>query len=324
MGAEDPDQLWREFPKTLLEFERRFPTEAACREYLIAVRWGARPWCSRCGGERLSAISRHRLHCLDCHHQTTVTAGTIMEKTRKPLRLWFRALWEVCVHRPGISAKDLQRVLGLGSYETAWCWLHKLRRLMVDPKRTPLAKAIQLDEGFVRGARQAEGGTRRGKAVVLVAAEAGGRVRLAHAPSNDEPSLRRFADACLGPHAALTSDGLASYNARSLGRRSHRMAVQSPTERQQADALQIAHYAIAHLKRWWLGTHHGAISAKHLQAYLDEFAFRYNRRKTRGVGRLVARALQNIAHYPPLTMKRLVHESAPCRLFQNPLVELSG
>lgn len=124
MNARGPEQLWREFPKTLAEFERRFPDEAACREYLIQLRWDGAPSCPRCRGKRLSAISRHRLHCLQCHHQTTVTAGTLMEKTRKPLRLWFRA---ACVHRSDISAADLQRGLGLGSYETAWSWLHKRR-----------------------------------------------------------------------------------------------------------------------------------------------------------------------------------------------------
>lgn len=102
------------------------------------------------------------------------------------------------------------------------------------------------------------------------------------------------------------------------------MAVQSVAQRRQGDALQSCHWAIAHLKRWWLGTHHGAITAKHLQPYLDEFTFRYNRRKTRGVGRLVARVLQNLVLYPPLTVKTLIHETQPCRLFQPPAVELSG
>lgn len=324
MNTQDPEQLWREFPKTLMEFERRFPDEAACREYLIQLRWGGAPSCPRCQGKRLSAISRHRLHCLGCHHQTTVTAGTLLEKTHKPLRLWFRAIWEVCVHRPGISAADLQRVLGLGSYETAWGWLHKLRRAMVDPNRMPLSGAVQIDEGFVRGARQGEQGLRLGKAIVVVAAEPGGRVRLAHAPNNDEPSLRCFVAQCIHARAALTSDGLASYNPRSLGSRAHTMAVQSLPQRREIDALQSCHWAIAHLKRWWLGTHHGAITAKYLQAYLDEFAFRYNRRKTRGVGRLAARVLQNVVQYPPLTVKTLVHETQPCRLFQKAAVELSG
>ncbi len=313
--SEYDDALWRDFPKTLSAFEERFPDEASCWRYLVQCRWGDHPTCPRCGSQQLSLVSRKRFMCKRCSHQTTVTAGTVMENTHKPLKLWFRAIWEVCVHRPGISAKDLQRILGFGSYETAWTWLHKLRRLMVDAEREALTDAVQMDESFLSGARRGEAALRGGKRVILIAAEPQGRIRLAHAPNNDEASVGAFADQSLASDAAVTTDGLASYNPRSLGDRPHRMTVQSPQERSTQDAVQACHRAASLCKRWWLGTHHGAISAKHLQAYLDEFTFRFNRRKTQGVGKLVARVLQNIKHYPPLTMRTLVDDMVPCRLF---------
>lgn len=232
-----------------------------------------------------------------------------MDKTRKPLKVWFRAIWEVCVHRPGISAKDLQRILGFGSYETAWTWLHKIRTLTVRPKREPLDGMVQLDESFVRGGRKKEAAIqRRGKSIVLVGAELGGRIRLLQSRNNDEPEIQSFANHNLTGHSDVTTDGLASYNSSTLGSRTHQRVVQTPAERAQTDALQCCHWAASQLKRWLLGTHHGATSTKHLQSYLDEFSFRYNRRKTKGVGRLTARLLENIGHYGPRPMKHIVNQ----------------
>ncbi|KAB2911766.1 MAG: IS1595 family transposase [Hyphomicrobiaceae bacterium] len=170
--------------------------------------------------------------------------------------------------------------MGFGS--TAWSWLHKLRAAMVRPGRLPLGEAVQIDEGFV-------GGRRGEKAMVLVATETtDSRVRLAHANNNDAETLERFADANAAPKAEVTTDGHAGYNAKSLGDRPHEAHVQTPAERRERDTLQGVHWTMSHLKRWLLGTHGGAVSGKHLQAYLDEFAFRHNRRKTNGVARIAA------------------------------------
>ena len=149
----------------------------------------------------------------------------------------------------------------------------------------------------------------------LVGAKAGGRVRLAHAENNDEATLKSFADAQVAATAAVTTDGLASYNARSLGGRPHEKVVRAVQQKQEKDALQNCHWAISNLKRWLLGTHHGAVRQKHLQAYLDEFAFRYNRRKTKGVGRIAARVLENLVTCKPMSMRRLIDGTKPCRLF---------
>ena len=156
-----------------------------------------------------------------------------------------------------------------------------------------------------------------------MAAEADGRVRLAHAANNDEGTLKRFADGQIAADAQVVTDGLASYNKKSLGERSHDRKVQTKAERRAADALQRCHWTISLLKRWLLGTHGGAVGAKHLQAYLDEFAFRHNRRKTKGVGRIAARVIESLVARPPLSMKKLIKETKRCRWFAPPQAVLT-
>ena len=281
MTQHTPDDLWRDFPKTATEFEKRFATEEDCRAYWIEARWGGKPACARCGSTYVWAIrGGTTFECRECDHQTSLTAGTLLEKTRKPLKMWFRAVFEISTRRTGISGMDLMRIMGFGSYKTAWTWLHKLRAALVRPEREPLGPFVQMDEALVGG----KGGPH--KELVLVAAEAGGRVRLAHAETNDKATLKRFADAQIADDARVTSDGLASYDSDSLGERPHETIVQTKAERHESDALQGCHWTISLLKRWLLGTHAGAVSPKHLQSYLDEFAFRQNRRKTKGVGRI--------------------------------------
>ena len=225
-----------------------------------------------------------------------------MQSTRKPLKVWFRAFWEISVNSPGMSARDLQRILGFGSYKTAWSWLHKIRRALVACDQQQLGELVELDEAFV----DVDGV----QSLVIVGAEPGGRIRMIHTPNNDAVHLKAFADQYIDKRAKVRTDGLASYNAHSLGERSHRASVQSHAQKRHDDHQQHCHWAIANLKRWMLGTHHGAISGKHLQAYLDEFVFRYNRRKTKGVGRRVARLLENIVTAPPMTSRQLIDNTS--------------
>jgi len=309
MSTMHQDELWRTFPRTALEFEERFASEDDCRAFWVRARWNGCVTCQACGASKVWPLRGGELYeCAQCSHQTSLTSGTLLAGTRKPFKAWFRAIFEISVHRHGISAKDLQRIMGFGSYKTAWTWLHKLRRALVRPGREPLSAIVQLDEGLV-------GGKGSEKSMVLVGAEPGGRVRLAHAENNDEETLKRFADTQVAATAAVTTDGLASYNVRSLGQRPHEKTVQTPEQKRESDAVQHCHWAISNLKRWLLGTHHGAVSGKHLQAYLDEFAFRYNRRKTKGVGRIAARVLENLVTFKPVSMRELIDETKPCRLF---------
>ena len=223
--------------------------------------------------------------------------------------MWFRAVFEISTRRTGISAKDLQRIMGFGSYETAWTWLHKLRSGLVRTDREPLGPFVQVDEALVGG----KGGPN--KELVLVAAEAGGRVRLAHADNNDASTLKAFADGQIANDAKVVSDGHAGYSAKSLGERPHEAIVQSKAEKRENDAVQACHWTISLLKRWLLGTHAGAVSDKHLQAYLDEFAFRHNRRKTDGIARIAARVIEQLVVRAPLTMRSLVRDTTRSRWF---------
>jgi transposase-like protein len=313
MTQHTPDDLWRDFPKTATEFERRFATEEDCRAYWIEARWGGKPACARCGSTYVWTIrDGTTFECRDCDHQTSLTAGTLLEKTRKPLKMWFRAVFEISTRRTGISAMDLMRIMGFGSYKTAWTWLHKLRAALVRPDREPLGPFVEMDEALVGG----KGGPH--KELVLVAAEAGGRVRLAHAETNDKATLKRFADGQVAPDARVTTDGLASYDADSLGKRPHEAKVQTKVERRESDAVQTCHWTISLLKRWLLGTHAGAVAPKHLQAYLDEYAFRHNRRRTNGVGRIAARVIEQLVIRQPLTMRSQIDDTRRCRWFRQP------
>jgi transposase-like protein len=143
MTQDSQDDLWRDFPKTATEFEKRFATEEDCRAYWIEARWGGKPACARCKSTRVWTIREGTtFQCADCRHQTSLTSGTLLEKTRKPLKMWFRAVFEVSTRRTGISAKDLERIMGFGSYKTAWTWLHKLRAALVRPEREPLGPCM--------------------------------------------------------------------------------------------------------------------------------------------------------------------------------------
>ena len=310
MSREIPDDLWRDFPKTAPEFEARFATEADCRAYWIEARWGGKPVCAACNSGRVWTIrAGTTFECADCGHQTSLTSGTVLEKTRKPLKMWFRAVFEISTRRTGISAKDLQRIMGFGSYETAWTWLHKLRSSMVRSDSEALGPFVQADEALVGGKGSPN------KELVLVAAEANGRVRLAHANNNDAATLKRFADGHIAADAKVVTDGHAGYNDQSLAKRPHERQIQTKAERRKADAVQACHWTISLLKRWLFGTHAGAISGKHLQAYLDEFAFRHNRRNTKGVARIAARVIESLVVRPPIPRRALIDSTRRCRRF---------
>jgi len=145
-------QAEEDYPRTLLELEERFSSEETCRAYLWQLRWPDGFHCPRCGDSRAWPTGRPELsECGACHHQTSLTAGTVFQGTRKPLVLWFRTMWWVTSQKHGASALALQRLLGLGSYQTAWAWLHKLRRAMVRPGRDRLSGLVEVDETYVGG-----------------------------------------------------------------------------------------------------------------------------------------------------------------------------
>ena len=303
-----PDDLWRGFPKTAAEFDERFDSEEACRRYLIELRWGGRPVCRKCSCDRMWELSNGRLECWSCGFQMSVTAGTPLHGTRKPLRLWFRAIFEMVTHKGGVSAKDLQRILGFSSYETAWTWLHKLRRVTVGNRRQRLIGEVQLDDAYIGGPAGSTGRPRPGgnKALVFVAVERDGRARIEHAPDLTATSMGSFVERNLSQETHITTDGYITYGKTTLAGRPHQKVPQNKLPAGALDPLQRAHYIISLVKRMWLGTYHGAIRQKHLQGYLDEFEFRYNRRKTVGVGRLAARLLQHLGSAARITYTDII------------------
>lgn len=221
---------------------------------------------------------------MECGQQTILTSGALMEKkTWKPFKMWFLTMFEFSTRRTANSDKDSQRIMGFGSFKTAWSWLHKLGVGMLCSHSRRLDPFGQTDEALVGG----KGGPH--KQLVLVAAEANGKVRLAQATSYDESTLWRFADAQLAAEAQAVVDGQASYNSARLGERSRDTDLQTKVGQCEHNAPQSCQWTIPPLKRWRIGTDADAVKPKHLLVYLDESAFRYNRCKTNGVGRITAR-----------------------------------
>ena len=301
-----------EYPKDQLQFETRFAAEEACWEYLVQLRWPKGVVCPRCGSTRIHHASRGRLLCGECRHQASATAGTIFHRTHKPLRLWFRAMWYVTGQKTGASALGLQRVLELGSYQTAWTWLHKLRRAMVRPGRDRLHGCVEVDEVFVGGSEVGhEGRSAPGKALVAIAAEEDGRgtgrIRMARIPNAKKATLHGFIAANIVPGSVVHTDGWTSYLGLSKKGYRHR---RTPLQSRPADfamaAMPRVHRVSSLLKRWLLGTHQGAVSSRHLDYYLDEYTFRFNRRKSRSRGKLFYRLVQQAAQVDPAPYRAIV------------------
>ena len=297
-----------DYPRTLLELERRFSSEEACIKYLAALRWPAGWACPRCAGLDAWSIRRARWLCDHCRYEMSVTAGTIFQDTHLPLTLWFRALWQITSQKNGISALGLQRVLGLGSYKTAWAMLHKLRRAMVRPGRDPLAGVVEVDEAYWGGEETgATGRQTELKTRIIVAAEEDGngigRIRLRTIPDVSKASLHGFIRQAVAPGSTVRTDGWPAY----LGLLGyvHDRQVQSH-QPEEEHLLPRAHRVISLLKRWLLGTHQGAVSPEHLDDYLDEFTFRFNRRTSRFRGKLFYRLAQQAMQTDPVPFAILV------------------
>lgn len=298
-----------DYPRTLLELERSFTDEAQCREYLFGLRWPQGFVCPVCGASGL-AIRRNLWRCFQCGRETSVLAGTIFQDSKLPLAVWFRAIWQVASQKNGMSALGLQRVLGLGNYKTAWAMLHKLRRAMVRPGRDRLSGKVEVDETYwgaeesgVRGRQTVR------KALIIVAAQADGkgigRIRLRHMPDTNRATLHGFIAESIVPGSTVVSDGLQAY--RELEGYFHERQIQ---KHQPADAehlLPRVHRVISLLKRWFLGTHQGAIAHDYLQDYLDEFTFRFNRRNSASRGKLFYRLAQQAVQVSPVPFDSLPH-----------------
>jgi transposase-like protein len=305
--------LIEDFPKTLVEFDARFGTEAACQAYLAQRRWPEGFRCPGCGHDRGWVNRRQDFECARCGHQTSLTAGTILEGTRKPLGLWFKAMWWVSTQKTGGSAKGLQRLLGLKSYQTAWAWLHKLRRAMVRPGREQLTGTVEVDDTFLGGAEVGVAGREsETKARLVVAVEVTGRqigrARLRHVSDFSAESLVPFVEANVAPGSEVRTDGWAGYEPLGANGYRHRVKVIGKDRTRATRLFPSVHRVIALLKRWLGATHQGRVEPAHLQAYLDEFTFRFNRRKSRHVGKIFFRLVQQGAATAPSPYRELISQ----------------
>lgn len=293
-----------DYPKTVLEFEERFATEESCREYLFDLRWAEGFCCPRCAHGEAWVTGRGHYRCCVCQLQTSVTAGTIFQDTRKPLRLWFRAIWYVVSQKQGVSALGLQRVLGLGSYRTAWTWLHKLRCAMVRPARDRLSGTVEVDETYIGGEKPGKRGRGAGgKALIVIAVEDKdgriGRIRLRRVADASAGSLGGAVQESVASGSVVRTDGWRGYAG--LGRQGYEHTVARQNAEVGENLLPLTNRVAALLKRWLQGTHHGAAHPSHLDYYLDEFTFRFNRRTSRSRGKLFYRLVQQAVAIAPVT-----------------------
>jgi transposase-like protein len=300
-----------DYRKTQIDMERRFATEDACREYLTKLRWPTGFICPFCQGEGGWVDRRHRWTCQNCRRQSTVTAGTIFDATHLPLQVWFRAVWLVTSQKSGASALGVQQVLGLGSYRTAWTWLHKLRRAMVRPGRERLHGTVEVDEAFIGGVSSGNGRDGVGKALVAIAAEVDGtgigRIRLARVADASTPSLHGFIQRAIAPGSTVHTDGWAPYQG--LEKRGYAHTVTRLKGKGKEAAVELlphVHRVASLLKRWLLGMHQGAVGPSYLDYYLDEFTFRFNRRRSSSRGKLFFRLLEQAVQVGPITHDAIV------------------
>ena len=248
-------------------------------------------------------------HCRGCGHQTSVTAGTLFMDTHLPLRLWFEAIWHVTSQKYGASALGLQRVLGLGSYRTAWSLLHKLRRAMVRPGRDRLHGIVEVDETFIGGPRSGKRGRgAEGKALVLIAAEESekgiGRIRLTRVLDASANSLEPAVSQAVEPGARVRTDDWKSYG--QLNQLGYQHEIVRSSLVTGDNLLPLVNRVASLLKRWLLGTHQGAVAHSHLDYYLDEFTFRFNRRTSRSRGLLFYRLVTQAVALDPVPAETLV------------------
>lgn len=314
MATEKYPIAGKDYPRTFQEFDSWFATEKACENYLKEIRWAEGFRCPHCGSQNEPwTTNRDLMHCRDCQGQTSVTAGTIFEGTRKPLRTWFLAMWFITSQKQGVSALGIQRTLGLGSYQTAWAWFHKIRRAMVSPGRNRLTGMVEVDETYV-GAPEEEvhGREIETKSIVLIAAEirgkGTGRIRLQRINNCSSESIIPFVHSSIIPGSVVVTDGWRGYSPLIKEGYKHDVLNIKESGKPAHKLLPRVHKVASLLKRWLLGTLQGGIHQKHLDYYLDEFTFRFNRRNSRSRGMLFYRLVQQAVSVEPVTYREIIGE----------------
>ena len=301
-----------DYPRNLQEFNTHFGNDDDCREYLCQLRWPEGFHCPRCGCGKSTPVRATLLRCHDCRYQGSVMAGTIFQDTHIPLRLWFQAMWWMTTQKNGASALGLQRILGLKRYETAWTMLHRLRRAMVRPGRDLLTGRVEVDECYVGGPEEdLPGRLNLDKTMVVAAVQEDGkgigRIRMRQIPDASAASLIPFIEDSVAAGSVVHTDGWQGYSPLKGTSFQHQVTYLKGRPEAASELLPRVHLVISLLKRWLMGTHQGAVSHKHLDYYLDEFTFRFNRRKSRSRGKLFYRLAQQSVAVDPVTRHQIVH-----------------
>ena len=308
----------KDHPRNWNEFLDWFGSEEACLAYLERLRWPQEFVCPTCGvSQPPYRSSRARLMCRACGRQSTVTAGTIFDKTRTPLRVWLAAAWYLTHQKQGASALGLQRVLGLGSYQTAWTMLHRFRRAMVRPDLGRLKGSVEVGaatlaitdrDAPIFAARRNSGTS---EVLVVLAVEmlqpkGFGRIRMRRIENDPDVCVVPFVQESIEPGAQVRTDGSAAYRSLSKLGYDHQRTVMLGSEVAAHVPMAGVHRVASLVKRWLLGTHQGAVQPGHLDAYLDEFVFRFNRRTSSSRGMLFYQLLQQAVVTEPVTYDSVV------------------
>ena len=311
----------KDYPQNWNDFLDWFATEEACLAYLEKLRWANGFVCPSCASAAEAyRASRTRLMCRDCQRQSTVTSGTIFDKTRTPLRVWLAAAWYLTNQKQGVSALGLQRVLGLGSYQTAWTMLHRFRRAMVRPDRERLKGQVEVDETYLAitdrqnpispvGRKSKTTKVQIVVAVEILQPKGFGRIRLRRIFNDSAACVIPFVQEVVESGTQVHTDGSAAY--RSLGELGypHQRTVMLGSDVPAHVSMAGVHRVAALVQRWILGTHHGSVQPEHLDAYLDEFVFRFNRRTSSSRGMLFYRLLQQAVATQPVTYAQVANHT---------------
>jgi len=316
------------YPRSLGEFQSWFATDAECLDYLEWLRWPdgfVCPCCGNVGGWRVADGS---FKCAGCKAQTAVTAGTLFDRRRTPLTVWFQVCWEFATAKDGISALALKRTLQIGSYQTAWAMLHRLRSVLIRPGRELLSGQVEVDETYIGGEEAGlAGGRAKGKkALVAVAVEVKspmgfGRCRMRVIPDGSASTLHPFITDNIAPGSTVITDGWNGYLGINKAGYTHDRRSQRAAKAlgEDIDKLLPGVHRVASLaKRWLLSTHQGAVDTEHLTGYLDEFCFRFNRRRSRSRGLVFLRVLQLAVGHDPVRYREIIANPTPKKVPPTP------
>jgi len=311
----------KQYPRSLGEFQAWFRTDEDCLDYLEWLRWPAGFECPACGHDGGWRLDDARFKCAECGRRSSVTAGTIFDRTRTPLTVWFNACWLFASGKDGVSALSVKRTLDIGSYQTAWAMLHRLRSVLVRPGRERLTGMVEVDETYIGGEEPGLlGGRAKGKkvltgiAVEIKQPKGYGRCRMAPLTDASAASLHPFVTDHVEPGATVITDGWMGYHGLERLGYGHEARSQRAARSRGEDPgklLPAVHRVASLAKRWLLGTHQGSVDHRHLPSYLNEFVFRFNRRHSRSRGMVFYRVLELAVAHHPVRYKDIVVGTRP-------------